>query len=170
VITISTSDDQETPTAQSTSSSTDLSSILSQGKGQGRSGEGAKSAVIRVLPDGTSDLMWSSREVVGFALKLLDEGRVLVGTGNKGRIYSVSANHTATLLIQSPEDQTSTIIGGSAGLFATSSNLGKLYRIGKQTVTEGSYVSTVRDAKFVADWGTLTWRGTGDIQVQNREH
>jgi hypothetical protein len=167
VITISTSDDQETPAVQSTSSSTDLSSILNQGKAQSRSVEGAKSAVIRILPDGTSDVMWSSREVVGFGLKLLDQGHLLVGTGSKGRIYSVSANHTATLLVQSPEDQTSTIVGGN-DLLATSSNLGKLYRIGKQTVTEGSYVSTVKDAKFVADWGALTWRGAGEIQVQTR--
>jgi sugar lactone lactonase YvrE len=167
VITISSSDDQETPAAQS-SGSGDISSILSSGKGQGRSAEGAKSAVIRILPDGTSDLIWGSRDVVGFGIKLLDQGRVLVGTGNKGRVYSISANHTATLLVQSPEDQTSTIVGGTADLFATSSNLGKLYRIGRQTVTEGTYVSTVRDAKFVADWGSLSWRGAGDIQLETR--
>jgi hypothetical protein len=168
VITISTSDDQETPSVQTSSSTTDLSAILSQGKGQSRSAEGAKSAVIHILPDGTSDLMWSSRDVVGFGLKLLDQGRVLVGTGSKGRIYSIAPNHNATLLIQSPEDQTSTIVGAGADLFATSSNLGKLYRIGKQTVTEGTYTSTVKDAKFVADWGTATWRGNGDIRLETR--
>jgi sugar lactone lactonase YvrE len=168
VITISSSDDQESTSAPTSGSTTDLSTILSQGKGQARSAEGAKSAVIHIMPDGTSDLMWSSRDVVGFGLKLLGQGRVLVGTGSKGRIYSISPNHNATLLIQSPEDQTSTIIGAGSDLFATSSNLGKLYRIGKQTVTEGTYTSTVRDAKFVADWGTATWRGTGDIRLETR--
>ena len=71
-------------------------------------------------------------------------------------------------MIQSPEDQTSTIIAVGDNLYATSSNLGRLYRIGRQNVGEGRYTSPVHDAKFAAAWGVITWRGTGNVELQTR--
>ncbi|HKV42068.1 MAG TPA: hypothetical protein VJX67_22880 [Blastocatellia bacterium] len=166
VITISTDDSEST--SQTTSSTTDLSGLIGQGKSQSHSADGAKSAVIRILPDGSNEAVWTSRDTLGFAFKLLPDGQLLVGTGVKGRIYSVAKNYTSTLLIQSHEDQTSTILGSGDNLYATSSNLGKLYRIGRQTVTEGTYVSPTRDAKFVSAWGMINWRGSGSVELQTR--
>ena len=167
VITIST-DDQDTQSGQTIPSAADVSAAVSQTRGQSRSAEGAKSALIHILLDGSSEVLWASHETVAFGLHAMADGRVLIGTGNKGRIYSVSPNHTSSLLIQSPEDQTSTIISSGDDLLATSSNLGKLYRIGKETEREGSYSSPVRDAKFVAGWGNITWRGGGNVLLETR--
>jgi WD40 repeat protein len=164
VITISTSDDQET---QSGGQSVDISGLINQTRGRARA-EGAKSALFRILPDGGSEVYWSTSEAVGFSLRPLADGEVLVGTGNKGRIYAVAPDHTHTLLVQSPEDQTSTIINVGDNLFATSSNLGRLYRIGRQSVTEGAYTSPVRDTKFAGQWGVISWRGSGNVELQTR--
>ena len=124
--------------------------------------------LFRILPDGGSDVIWRSDTTVGFGLKPLADGRVLIGTGSKGRIYQVGADRSHTLLIQSPEDQTSTIIAVGDSLYATSSNLGRLYRIGRDSVTEGTYVSPVRDTKFAGQWGAINWRGAGSVQIQTR--
>jgi hypothetical protein len=163
VITISTGDEQEDRPGQ-------LSDI-SSGSGQAQSRnktDGAKSALFRVLPDGGSEVYWRSSDTVGFGLRSLPDGRVLVGTGSKGRIYQIGADRSHTLLIQSPEDQTSTITAVGDNLYATSSNLGRLYRIGRETVTEGTYVSPVRDTKFAGQWGVITWRGTAGVELQTR--
>ncbi|HUK89573.1 MAG TPA: WD40 repeat domain-containing protein, partial [Blastocatellia bacterium] len=167
VITISTADEQDAQGGQGAASGGEVAGA-SQNKLQSRTAEGAKSALIHILADGNSEVMWASREIVAFSMRLLGDGRVLIGTGNKGRIYSVYPNRTSSLLIQSPEDQTSTIIGSGDDLLATSSNLGRLYRIGKQTETEGTYTSPTRDAKFVAGWGNISWRGTGAVQLETR--
>jgi len=159
VITLST-DDQGTLTTEGGS----LSSVFGQSR---RRAEGAKSAVFRILPDGGNETYWSSTDSVGFALTARD-GQVLVGTNNKGRIYSVAPNGAQTLLIQSPEDQTSTIISAGQHLYATSSNMGRLYRIGRETVSEGTYTSSVRDTKFAGQWGVVSWRGAGNVEVQTR--
>jgi sugar lactone lactonase YvrE len=163
VITISSGDDQEDRLAQPI----EISSAPSQGQNRSKA-EGARSVLFRILPDGGSDVLWRSNDTVGFGLKPLADGRVLVGTGSKGRIYQVGADRSRTLLIQSPEDQTSTIIAVGDNLYATSSNLGRLYRIGRDSVTEGTYVSPVRDTKFAGQWGVITWRGAGDIELQTR--
>jgi hypothetical protein len=53
-------------------------------------------------------------------------------------------------------------------LFAASSNQGKLFRFGRELVTEGSYESPVRDARLIASWGRIWWRGDGNIGLQTR--
>ena len=163
VVTISTGDDQEERVPSSSDASTGLSASQSR-----THTEGAKSVLFHVLPDGGSDVYWRSNDTVGFGLKSLSDGRVLVGTGSKGRIYQIADDRSHTLLIQSPEDQTSTIISIGENLYATSSNLGRLYRIGRDSVVEGTYISPVRDTKFAGQWGVITWRGAGNVELQTR--
>ncbi|MEK6407206.1 MAG: hypothetical protein AABN34_09610 [Acidobacteriota bacterium] len=163
VVTISTGDDQE----ERTTSGSDIS--FASGQAQSRSKtDGARSALFRVLPDGGSDVYWRSNDTMGFGLKPLPDGRVLVGTGSKGRIYQIGADRSHTLLIQSAEDQTSTIASVGENLYATSSNLGRLYRIGRDPVSEGTYISSVRDTRFAGQWGVITWRGSAGVELQTR--
>jgi hypothetical protein len=126
-----------------------------------------RSAVFHILPDGSSDVVWSSTSVTGFAVTAA-RGGVLIGTSDKGRIYSVTDDGRDTLLLQSTEGQISSLIAHGADVFAASSNQGKLFRFGESPVNEGSYESPVRDAKLVATWGRIWWRGTGPIALQTR--
>ncbi len=161
VVTISAGDEQEEiPQVE-------IPSPTSQGRSRTRT-DGARSVLFRVLPDGGSEVCWRSSDAMGYALKPLADGRVLVGTGNKGRIHQIAAGRSQTLLIQSPEDQTSTIIAAGDNLYATSNNLGRLYRIGRDSVSEGTYVSPVRDTRFAGQWGVITWRGSAGVELQTR--
>lgn len=126
-----------------------------------------RSAVFHILPDGSSDVVWSSTSVTGFAVTAT-AGGVLIGTSDKGRIYSVTDDGRDTLLLQSTEGQISSLVARGADVLATSSNQGKLFRFGAPAVSEGSYESPVRDAKLVASWGRIWWRGTGPIELQTR--
>jgi hypothetical protein len=164
VITISTTEDQDGAVSVQTA---DVSTVLSQSQGRGKA-EGARSAVFRILPDGGNEVFWRANDAVAFGLKPLSDGSVLVSTGRKGRIYQIAADHTDTLLIQSPEDQTSTLFALGDQLYATSSNLGRLYRVGREPVSEGTYTSPVRDTRFAGQWGVITWRGSGNVELQTR--
>lgn len=161
VIRISTSDDDGTVSVQSADTSASSSGTAARGGG-------GKSSIFRILPDGSNEPVWNSNDTIGFAMKLLPNGNILVGTGTKGRIYSIGADQSQTLLIQSLEEQTSAIFAVGDNLFAASTNLGRLYRIGNQSVSEGSYISTVRDTKFAGQWGAIHWRGAGNVQIQTR--
>jgi sugar lactone lactonase YvrE len=127
----------------------------------------ARSAVFHIFPDGSTDIVWSSTSVTGFSLAASANG-VLIGTSDKGRIYAVTADGRDTLLLQSSEGQISSLIMRGADVFAASSNQGKLFRFGGPVVQEGSYESPVRDAKMVATWGRIWWRGQGPIGLQTR--
>src|SRR5215213_376062 len=129
----------------------------------------ARSAVFRILPDGATDVVWSSTSVTAFAIApALQAGSVLIGTADKGRIYSVTNDGRDTLLLQSPEGQISSLLVRNGQIYASSSNQGKLFRFGNDLVTEGTFESPVRDAKLTASWGRIWWRGVGAVEVQTR--
>ena len=128
----------------------------------------ARSAVFHILPDGSTDTLWSSTSITAFSVVSAPGGGVLIGTSDKGRIYSVTDDGRDTLLLQSSEGQISSLIARGAEVLATSSNQGKLFRLGRQAANEGSYESPVRDAKLVATWGRIWWRGRGQINLQTR--
>jgi hypothetical protein len=129
----------------------------------------ARSAVFRILPDGGSDVVWSSTSITAFAIVPgLQPGTVLIGTSDKGRIYSVTNDGRDTLLLQSSEGQISSLQTQNNQVYAAASNQGKLFSFGEALVSEGSFESPVRDAKLTASWGRLWWRGTGSAELQTR--
>ena len=129
----------------------------------------ARSAVFRILPDGGTDVLWSSTSITAFAVTPAPQGRgVIVGTADKGRIYSVTDDGRDTLLLQSTEGQISALTARGRELYAASSNGGKLFRFGAELMGEGTYESPVRDAKLVSSWGRIWWRGVGQVEVQTR--
>ncbi len=130
---------------------------------------GAKSAVYRILPDGGNDVLWSSSTVTGFSVRVNQTGNgVFLGTSDKGRIYGIGNDGRETLVLQSDESQISTLTAAGNNFYATSSNQGKLFRFGAETVAEGSYESAILDAKAVAAWGRIWWRSAGNVQIQTR--
>ena len=129
----------------------------------------ARSAVFRILPDGATDVVWSSPTVTAFSIAPgLQPGSVLIGTADKGRIYSVTNDGRDTLLLQSPEGQISSLLVRNNQIYAASSNQGKLFRFGNELVSEGAFESPVRDARLTASWGRIWWRGGGAVEVQTR--
>src|SRR5215212_3909497 len=162
-----------TPTTSVTITAIDETGAVIQGQpGQARSRSdvsNARSAVFRILPDGATDVVWSSPTVTAFAIApSLQPGSVLIGTADKGRIYSVTNDGRDTLLLQSPEGQISSLLVRNDQIYAASSNQGKLYRFGNELVNEGTFESPVRDAKLTASWGRIWWRGAGTVEVQTR--
>lgn len=126
-----------------------------------------RSAIFRILPDGGSDIVWSSTSVTGFAVSATGNG-VLLGTSDKGRIYSITDDGRDTLLLQSPEGQVSAIVTHGNNVYVAASNQGKLFRYGDAVQREGTYESPVRDAKLASTWGHIWWRGQGPIELQTR--
>lgn len=129
----------------------------------------AKTAVYRLMPDGASDLLWASSNVVGFSIYAHQSGNgVLVGTSDKGRIYNISNDGGETLALQTDANQISTIRAAGNSLIATASNQGSLFKFGPDVNAEGTYDSAVLDARGTAMWGRVWWRSLGSVAIQTR--
>jgi len=127
------------------------------------------SVLYRVNPSGAVDTVWTASNFSAFCIALDPERGVLVGTSDKGRIYSVDQKGSQTLLIQSSEGQISTFAIKGPQMLATTSNLGKLFRLGPEATETGTFESQVFDTQFISQWGTVTWRNqVGPVEVQTR--
>ena len=119
--------------------------------------------------DGGVDVLWNSPTVAAFSLHAHQTGTgVLVGTSDKGRIYNITNDGRESLAVQTDASQVSTLFSHGSGIYATSSNQGRLFRIGPETVAQGIYESSVLDAKTVAAWGRIWWRAAGNVELQTR--
>ena len=120
----------------------------------------AAGAIFRILPDGSSDLIWESREDTPYDIAFEPNGGLLVATGNKGKIYELAGDpFQPTLVTRANAEQVTTLVAGRDGrmVFATS-NPGKIFRLSNERAGRGTYTSDVRDATTVAAWGALKWQ------------
>ncbi len=123
------------------------------------------SEIYRLSPDGSPKTIWSSHEDLVYALAFDHEGRLLAGTGNRGRIYVIAGNQYTDLAEASASQVTAFAPTPKGGLYAATSNLGKVFLLGPNAVSEGTYESDVFDAKIFSKWGRVEVRGSGNFQL-----
>ena len=131
------------------------------GAGQGGTSAGGPSqgAIYLIDTNGFHERYWSAPGEAIYAMTLLPDGDLLVGTGDKGRIYSVaSPNHWQLLQKTSDGSQVSALLPDAANpkeYYALTSHPGKLYRLDFMLATNGIYTSKAFDAKQKSLWGKL---------------
>ena len=123
------------------------------------------SEVYRLSPEGSPKTIWSSRDDLVYALVFDHQGRLLAGTGNRGRIYAIVGSEYTDLAEASANQVTAFAPAPQGGLYAATSNLGKVFLLGSNPVSEGTYESDVFDAKNVSKWGRVQVRGSGNFQL-----
>jgi hypothetical protein len=123
------------------------------------------SELYRLSPDGSPKTIWSSRDDLVYALAFDQAGQLLAGTGNKGKIYAIRGTEHTDLAKASANQVTAFAHAPKGGLYAVTSNLGKIFLLGPSTVNEGSLESDVFDAKNVSKWGRVEIRGAGNFAL-----
>jgi sugar lactone lactonase YvrE len=118
-------------------------------------------ALIEILPDSTAETIWSSANESIFGLAVRND-HVLFTTDSNGRIFDLDPKPNSeklTILTETHESLATRLLLGGSDLYAATSNVAKLFRIGVSPTREGTFESPVKDTKFVSRWGVLAWRG-----------
>jgi hypothetical protein len=130
---------------------------------------GSGSDVYRIAPDGSPTRLWSSHDDIVYALAFDSHGRLLAGTGNRGHIFAITGPDEFSDLLKAPASQiTAFAKAPRGGLYAATSNLGKVFLLGPDLEAEGTYESDVFDARIFSRWGRAEVRGTGNIDLYAR--
>src|SRR5580698_4567538 len=129
-------------------------------------GANGGSDVYKIAPDGSPSRIWTSHEDIVYALAFDAHDRLLAGTGNRGHIFALTGEDEFSDLLKAPASQITGFAGAPGGaLYASSSNLGKLFVLGPAPETEGTYESDVFDAKIFSRWGRAEFRGEGNVEL-----
>ncbi len=118
-------------------------------------------ALIEIFPDSTVETIWSSGNESIFGLAVRND-HVLFSTDSNGRIFDLDAkpdNEKLKILTETHESLATRLLLGGSDLYAATSNVAKLFRIGVSPSHEGTFESPIKDTKFVSRWGVLAWRG-----------
>jgi hypothetical protein len=127
------------------------------------------SDVYRIAADGSPLRLWTSREDIVYALGFDSHDKLLAGSGNRGHIFEIDGDDQFLDVSKAPASQvTGFAKAPNGGLYAASSNLGKIFVLGPGLQNEGSYESDVFDAKIFSRWGRADFRGTGKIDLLAR--
>ncbi len=132
-------------------------------------GASGGSDVYRIAPDGSPAKVWTSREDIVYALAFDSQGRLLAGTGNRGHIFAITGLDEYSDLLKAPASQVTAFARApGGGLYAATSNLGKVFVLGPQPQSEGTYESDVFDAKIFSRWGRAEFRSAGSVDLYTR--
>lgn len=124
------------------------------------------SEIYRIAPDGSPRRLWTSREDIVYALAFDTQGRLLAGTGNRGHIFAIRNDDDFSDLLKAGSSQVTAFAKApGGGLYASGSNLGKIFVLGPAPQNEGSYESDVFDAKIFSRWGRADFRGAGNVDL-----
>jgi len=123
------------------------------------------SEVYRIAPDGSPKTIWTSKDDLVYALAFDANGRLIAGTGNKGKVYAIGDNNYSDLTKASANQVTALAHAPQGGLYAATSNLGKVFLISASHVVEGTYESDIFDARIFSRWGRPEVRGQGNYEL-----
>jgi len=132
-------------------------------------GASGGSDVYKIAPDGSPSRIWSSHDDIVYALAFDWHGQLLAGTGNRGHVFAINGNDDFSDLLKAAASQvTGFAKAPGGGLYAASSNLGKVFVLGPGPEGEGTYESDVFDAKIFSRWGRVEFRGAGNVDLMAR--
>ncbi len=132
---------------------------MSSDDGGGEENGKSFGAIYRIETNGFANHYWSVPGEAIYSMVLLPDGTLMAGTGEKGRIYSISdANHWKLLQETSDGAQVAVLMpdtGHAERYYAATSNPGNIYRLDLSLAKHGVYTSTPFDAKQNSQWGRL---------------
>jgi WD40 repeat protein len=132
-------------------------------------GASGGSDVYRIAPDGSPTRIWTSHDDIVYALAFDSHNKLLAGTGNRGHMFAVEGQDEFADLVKAPASQVTGFAKATGGgLYAATSNLGKIFLLGPGPQSEGSYESDVFDAKVFSRWGRAELRGAGNVDLLAR--
>ncbi|MBL8174004.1 MAG: hypothetical protein JNK48_05000 [Bryobacterales bacterium] len=130
------------------------------------------SEIWRIDADGAPSRVWQHGSELVYALALDAQGRLLLGTGNRGRIYRLEEQRMYSTLVNSVSTQiTALALSRSGAVHVATANVGKVFRLGPELEKEGSLESEALDAGAFSYWGRARFEGDvpgGAVALETR--
>jgi hypothetical protein len=124
--------------------------------------------VVQLAADGRIEYQVEFPQSYITDLAATDAG-VVVATNNSGRIHRLDDTGRPALMWDFKENQALAFAGGDGNVLAVATgDAAAVHRVNGVRAAAGHYQTKVFDAKTVADWGMLTWRGAGRPAFQSR--
>jgi len=133
---------------------------------------GKGNAVYLIRPDGLIETVF--RRPVTILAMLKQDGKLILGTGNGGGIYTATTDGDEIAQIADTDARQVTSLAAEKGgaIYFGTANKGSIARLEKALAKKGTFVAKAMDAKQIAKWGTIQIDGAagggGKITIATR--
>jgi len=130
--------------------------------------EKKQSNIYKIDLLGIVSKVWSVSDRLILSMVVDEHDDIIVGTGDKGQIYSVKPDgEESTRLVKCEEAQALAILKSASGsMFISTGNAGKVYQLTSDRQKEGTLVSKVQDAGLISKWGNIEWEQVTPTDTQ----
>ncbi len=136
-----------------------VSSSDSNSNNAPKSNDQGSSRIYKIDSEGFVDPYWETLNFNIYSLIRFADNNWLIGTNDKGRLYSVVNRNEWSLLQQAPDGGELTVLIPDPmhheSVLAITSNPAKIYRLQVDVAGTGVYTSDVIDAQQIVRWGNL---------------
>ncbi|MCX7003623.1 MAG: hypothetical protein NTV22_10185 [bacterium] len=116
----------------------------------------AGATLFRIASNGYCEAWWQSPESVLCGLARAADGTLLVGSGNRGRVFAVRAQNRAALLASMPSKQLVALMARPDGsVWVAGTEPACVYAFAGQSASSGRFESVVLNATDAARWGRI---------------
>jgi hypothetical protein len=133
-----------------------------------KAGKPGKGVLMRFDKNGVAEKLLEDDETHYVSLATGDDGAPYVGTGAEGRVYTVSDNRVARLVVDTDERQVGAVVMAGKRRFVATSDPAVFREVKGQGGTEAVWTSKVLDAGMRATFGKLSWRSDGALELSTR--
>jgi hypothetical protein len=131
------------------------------------------SALYKIGKQGIAKRLWHSSEELIYSLLWNErEGKLIFGTGDKGRIYSVDKDEKISLVVQKKSELVYFLLPYDSKIYFLSNNPSDLSIFYPDQRFSGEYMSRVMDTRTISSWGRIEWEATipssSTLQFQTR--
>ena len=116
-------------------------------------------SVYRIDKDGRVREIFVVKDSFILCLAVDDNNDVLVGTGNRAKLFKINSNEDASLLYDFSESQILDILSYKDGVkYMATGNNANIYQLSGAYSNEGTYESAVHDTSYISSWGCISWK------------
>ena len=131
------------------------------------------SALYKIDKEGMAKRLWHSNEELIYSLLWNErEGKLIFGTGDKGRIYSVDKDEKISLVVQKKSELVYLLLPYDSETYFLANNPSDLSIFYPDQRFSGEYLSRVMDTRTISSWGRIEWEATipsgSTLQFQTR--
>ncbi len=133
-----------------------------------KNGGSSKGALYKISTNGVARNFWSGAPARLQSMLRQKDGSILAGSGDSGQVFRLHPDGDIEQLLDFDAEQIVAIKPQRDGALLATANSGMLYKVLRKNATNGFYESTPFDAGSFTNWGSLSWRGTGQVKFSVR--
>lgn len=120
------------------------------------------------IQKGVAEEMIQNRKAHFTSLSLADDGTPYAGMGAEGRVMTVNDERLQRIVADAEEREIASIVMSGKKRFLVTSDPVVVREIKAESGQDSVWTTKVLDAGLPADFGMLTWRSSGSVEVETR--